>query len=101
MTIGILGGGISGLSLAYFLGSDYEILEKLEAGLELLGREVKSLRNKQGSLAGSRAIIRGGEAYLIGMTITPYQIKNNVYCRTCATPSVAQIIKVITFDAIA
>ena len=28
MTIGILGGGISGLSLAYFLGSDYEILEK-------------------------------------------------------------------------
>ena len=54
---------------------DYEILEKLEAGLELLGREVKSLRNKQGSLAGSRALIRGGEAYLVGMTITPYQTK--------------------------
>ena len=55
---------------------DYEILEKLEAGLELLGREVKSLRNKQGSLAGSRALIRGGEAFLVGMTITPYQTKN-------------------------
>ena len=55
---------------AYF---DYEILEKLEAGLELIGREVKSLRNKQGSLAGSRALIRGGEAYLVGITITPYQ----------------------------
>lgn len=55
---------------------DYEILEKLEAGLELIGREVKSLRNKQGSLAGSRAIVRGGEAYLVGMTISPYQIKN-------------------------
>ena len=55
---------------------DYEILEKLEAGLELLGREVKSLRNKQGSLAGSRAIVRGGEAFLVGMTITPYQTKN-------------------------
>ena len=54
---------------------DYEILEKLEAGLELLGREVKSLRNKQGSLAGSRALIRGGEAFLVGMTITPYQTK--------------------------
>lgn len=58
---------------AYF---DYEILEKLEAGLELLGQEVKSLRNKQGSLAGSRALIRGGEAYLVGITVTPYQAKN-------------------------
>src|SRR3989338_6707999 len=58
---------------AYF---DYEVLEKLGAGLELLGREVKSLRNKQGSLAGSRALMRGGEAYLVGMTITPYQTKN-------------------------
>ena len=55
---------------------DYEILEKLEAGLELLGREVKSLRNKQGSLAGSRALVRGREAFLVGMTITPYQTKN-------------------------
>ena len=54
---------------------DYEILEKLEAGLELLGREVKSLRDKQGSLVGSRALVRGGEAYLVGMTITPYQTK--------------------------
>ena len=44
--------------------------------MELLGREVKSLRNKQGSLAGSRALIRGGEAFLVGMTITPYQTKN-------------------------
>lgn len=55
---------------------DYEILEKLEVGLELLGREVKSLRNKQGSLAGTRAIVRGGEAFLVGMAITPYQTKN-------------------------
>lgn len=55
---------------------DYEILEKLEAGLELLGREVKSLRNKQGSLAGARVIVRGGEAFLVGMAITPYQTKN-------------------------
>ena len=41
----------------------------------MLGREVKSLRNKQGSLAGSRVLIRGGEAFLVGMTITPYQTK--------------------------
>ncbi|KKS30894.1 MAG: SsrA-binding protein [Candidatus Amesbacteria bacterium GW2011_GWA2_42_12] len=58
---------------AYF---DYEILEKLEAGLELLGGEVKSLRNKHGSLIGARVLIRGGEAFLLGMAITPYQTKN-------------------------
>ena len=55
---------------------DYEILEKIEAGLELSGWEVKSLRNKRGSLAGSRVIIRGGEAFLVGMDIQPYQPKN-------------------------
>lgn len=55
---------------------DYEILEKFEAGLELLGFEVKALRNKQGSLLGARVIIRGGEAYVIGMEIPPYQPKN-------------------------
>ncbi|QQG46070.1 MAG: SsrA-binding protein SmpB [Candidatus Niyogibacteria bacterium] len=58
---------------AYF---DYEILEKLEAGLELRGFEVKALRNKQGSLLGARVIIRGGEAYIIGMEIPPYQAAN-------------------------
>jgi len=58
---------------AYF---DYEILEKFEAGLELRGGEVKSLRLKQGSLAGSRVIIRGGEAFLVGMSIVPYQPNN-------------------------
>ncbi|MCK6462309.1 MAG: SsrA-binding protein SmpB [Candidatus Pacebacteria bacterium] len=58
---------------AYF---DYEIMEKFQAGLELLGWEVKSLRNKQGSLAGSRVIIRGGEAFLVGASVSPYQPKN-------------------------
>lgn len=55
---------------------DYEILDAFEAGLELKGWEVKSLRNKRGSLAGAHAIIRGGEAYLVGMQIPPYQAKN-------------------------
>ena len=58
---------------AYF---DYEILEKFEAGLELKGYEVKSLRNKRGSILGSRAIIRGGEAYIVGMEIPAYQPAN-------------------------
>ena len=55
---------------------NYEILEEFEAGLELLGTEVKSLRAGQGKLEGSHAIIRGGEAYVVGMHIPPYQPKN-------------------------
>jgi SsrA-binding protein len=55
---------------------DYEILEKFEAGIELLGFEVKSIREKQGSILGSYVTIRGAEAFLIGSNIPPYQEKN-------------------------
>ena len=55
---------------------NYEILEKFEAGIELLGHEVKSLRKGQGSLEGTHVTVRGGETYLIGMNIPPYQLNN-------------------------
>jgi SsrA-binding protein len=55
---------------------DFEILEEFEAGIELLGIEVKSVKNHQAKLEGSHVIVRGGEAYLIGASISPYQIKN-------------------------
>lgn len=55
---------------------DYEILEKYDAGIELLGTEVKSVRNGRMSLEGAFAIVRGGEAFLINANIPPYQIKN-------------------------
>jgi len=55
---------------------DFEILETFEAGLELLGSEVKSLRNKRGSLEGSHVVVRGNEAFLVGATIPPYQPAN-------------------------
>ena len=61
---------------------DYEILETIEAGIELLGLEVKSLRAHQGALDGAHVIVRpsgkGGrsEAYIVGMTIPPYQPSN-------------------------
>lgn len=55
---------------------DYEILETFEAGLELLGFEVKSIRARQGSLLGSHVTIRGGEAYLIEFNIPPFQTNN-------------------------
>lgn len=57
-------------------GFDYEILEKMEAGLELHGYEVKSLRGKLGSLKGARIVARGGEAYLVGATIPAWQKAN-------------------------
>ena len=51
-------------------------LETFSAGLELLGTEVKALREKLGSLEGSRVVVRGGEAFIVGMTIPPYQVAN-------------------------
>ena len=58
------------------IGLDYEILETFEAGIELIGTEVKSIRNHQGSLLGSHITVRGGEAFLIASNIPPYQEKN-------------------------
>ena len=55
---------------------DYEILEKYETGIELLGTEVKSVRDGQMSLEGAFVIIRGGEAFLINSNIPPFQPKN-------------------------
>ena len=58
------------------VGFDYTILEEIEAGLELFGFEVKSLRAGHGSLKGARVVARGGEAYLVGASIPPWQVKN-------------------------
>ncbi|OGI67120.1 SsrA-binding protein [Candidatus Nomurabacteria bacterium RIFCSPHIGHO2_01_FULL_41_91] len=55
---------------------NYEILEKYETGIELLGTEVKSVRGGQMSLEGAFVIIRGGEAFLINANIPPFQPKN-------------------------
>jgi len=55
---------------------NYELLEKFEAGLELRGFEVKALKQKKGSLVGAHVIVRGGEAFLAGMNLPPYQPKN-------------------------
>ena len=55
---------------------NYEVLEKIEAGIELFGFEVKSVKRNQGSLEGAYVIIRGGEAYVVNLFIPPYQEKN-------------------------
>ena len=55
---------------------DYEILETFEAGIELLGTEVKSVKESRINLAGSYALVREGGAWLINADIPAYQPKN-------------------------
>lgn len=51
-------------------------MDRFEAGIELLGLEVKALKSKKGSLEGSHVNVRGGEAFIINMDIPPYQPLN-------------------------
>ncbi len=51
---------------------EYFILETFDAGLELLGAEIKSLREKECSLEGAFVRVDKGEAWLINMYIKPY-----------------------------
>lgn len=55
---------------------EYEWVDTYEAGIELLGFEVKALRAGKASLVGSHIVIRDGEAFLVGATISPYQEGN-------------------------
>ena len=51
---------------------NYELVEKYEAGLSLLGTEVKSLRLGQADLSGSYARIDGEQCWLVGASISQY-----------------------------
>ena len=55
---------------------DYEILETYEAGLALLGSEVKSIQNGRATISGAQVLFRGGIAYLVGADIQAYQPGN-------------------------
>lgn len=55
---------------------DYHILDTHEAGLVLTGTEVKSLRAGKASIKEAYARVRGGQVFLDGMTITPYEQGN-------------------------
>ena len=52
---------------------DYELLSKYEAGIELRGGEVKSIKAGEISIREAYVTIRGGEAWLIGAYVKPYQ----------------------------
>jgi len=55
---------------------DYEVLDRFEAGIELRGTEVKSLRQGHVSMIGSYAQVENGQVILYGVTIQPYEYGN-------------------------
>lgn len=55
---------------------DFEVLDTYEAGLVLSGHEVKAIRSGMGKLVGGHVLVRGGEAFLVGVNINPYQAAN-------------------------
>jgi len=62
---------------------NYEILETFDAGMVLLGTEVKSLKNKSANISGSYVILKQDKGHklrlvLVGAVIPPYQ-PNNIY----------------------
>ncbi|MEE8331346.1 MAG: SsrA-binding protein SmpB [Acidimicrobiia bacterium] len=52
---------------------DYDVIETFEAGLQLIGSEVKSLRAGSVQIKDGFAMVRGGEAWLENVHIAPYQ----------------------------
>lgn len=57
---------------------DYFILEKFEAGLVLFGTEIKSIRSGSVNLKDSWVSVKSGEAFVMGMHISPYE-KGNIF----------------------
>lgn len=59
---------------------DYFVLERYEAGIELAGTEVKSIRAGQVNLKDSYCTIKNGEIFVRGMHVSPYE-KGNIFNR--------------------
>ncbi|MEB3175513.1 MAG: SsrA-binding protein SmpB [Cyanobacteriota bacterium] len=57
----------------------YEILETYEAGIELKGTEVKSLRAGKANLRDGYALIKNGEAWLLNVHISPYDASSQYF----------------------
>lgn len=64
---------------------DYFVMETFEAGLELFGTEVKSIRNGKVNLKDSWCHVKNGEIFANGMHISPYE-KGNIFNRDPMRP---------------
>jgi SsrA-binding protein len=59
---------------------DYHILDRYEAGIELKGSEVKSIRSGKANISDAFARIENGEAFLYNADIQPYEKASHVNC---------------------
>jgi len=59
---------------------EYFILENIEAGIELFGTEVKSIRAGKVNISDAYASIKNGEVFVLGMNISPYE-QGNIFNR--------------------
>ena len=57
----------------------YEILETYEAGIELKGTEVKAIREGRSNLRDGYVIIRGGEAWLLNVHVSPHSTASQYF----------------------
>ena len=64
---------------------EYSILEKFEAGIELFGTEVKSIRQGSINLKDAFCMVKDGELFAHGMHISPYE-KGNIFNRDPVRP---------------
>jgi tmRNA-binding protein len=64
---------------------NFEFVEVVEAGIALLGTEVKSLRDKQCDLEGSYARMTDDEVWLVGAKIAPYERGGYTTTTRCAS----------------
>ena len=64
---------------------EYIILEKFEAGVELFGTEVKSIRQGSINLKDAFCMVKNGELFAHGMHISPYE-KGNIFNRDPVRP---------------
>ena len=64
--------GVRNLAVNRQAGHFYHLLEKFEAGIELTGTEVKSIREGKAILKDGYAAVKNGEAWLISCHISPY-----------------------------
>jgi len=55
---------------------DFKIIERFTAGVVLTGHETKSVKTGRAQIAGAHIIIRGNEAFVVGMEIPSFQPKN-------------------------
>lgn len=76
----LAGSGTKSIAVNRKARHDYFVIETYEAGIELFGTEVKSLRAGSVNLKDSWCNIEGGEIFVLGMHISPYE-KGNIFNR--------------------